>query len=113
MSNFTKEQENYIQHEVQLRLHETKFYGLEKAIDNLDKKLENSIDKLDRKLENSIDNLDKKLDKSVERLDSAIEKLDNKIEASIQHLDNKFMLMFSVVLGSIWLPAILHYLHLT
>lgn len=41
------------------------------------------------------------MDKSIDRLD-----------ASIKHLDNKFMLMFSIVLGSIWLPAILHYLHI-
>ena len=65
---FTKETEQYIEHEVQLRLHSEKFQHLDKAI---------------------------------ERLDS-----------NIKHLDNKFMLMFSIVLGSIWLPAILHYLHI-
>jgi hypothetical protein len=91
MSNFTKEQENYIHHEVLLRLHETKFNSLE----------------------NDIDKLDRKLDKSIERLDVTIEKLGNKIEASIKHLDNKCMIMFSIIIGCIWLPAILHYLHLT
>lgn len=69
MPSFTKTEENYIEHEVQLRVHDAKFQNL---------------------------------DKSIERLDAAI-----------KHLDNKFMLMFSIVLGSIWLPAILHYLHIT
>jgi hypothetical protein len=69
MAAFSKAEENYIEHEVQLRLHDNKFQNLDKAIDRLD--------------------------------------------AAIKHLDNKFMLMFSIVLGSIWLPAILHYLHVT
>lgn len=69
MAEFTKTEENYIEHEVQLRLHDNKFQNLDKAIDRLD--------------------------------------------AAIKHLDNKFMLMFSIVLVSIWLPAILHYLHVT
>ena len=68
MTTFTKTEENYIEHEVELRVHDAKFQSLEKSID---------------------------------RLDSAL-----------KHLDNKFMLMFSIVLGSIWLPAILHYLHI-
>lgn len=68
MTNYTKETEHYIEHEVQLRLHDAKFQSIDKSIDRLD--------------------------------------------ASIKHLDNKFMLMFSIVLGSIWLPAILHYLHI-
>jgi hypothetical protein len=67
MANFTKTEENYIEHEVQLRVYNAKF---------------------------------EENDKAVERLD-----------ASLKHLDNKLMLMFSIVLGSIWLPAILHYLH--
>lgn len=79
MATFTKDQEHYIEHEVQIRLHDTKFDALEKSIDKLDNKLDKSVDRLD---------------------------------ASIKHLDNKFMLMFSIVLGSIWLPAILHYLHI-
>ena len=68
MTTFTKEQENYIEHEVQLRLHDSKFQNLDKAIDRLD--------------------------------------------SSMKHLDNKFMLMFSVILGSIWIPFILSYLHI-
>jgi len=80
MATFTKDQEHYIEHEVSLRLHGTKFDTLEKSIDKLDNKLDKSVDRLD---------------------------------ASLKHLDNKFMLMFSIVLGSIWLPAILHYLHVT
>lgn len=80
MTTFTKDQENYIEHEVQLRLHNSKFDTLDKSIESLDNKIDKSIDRLD---------------------------------ASLKHLDNKFMLMFSIVLGSIWLPAILHYLHIT
>lgn len=67
-TTFTKETEQYIQNEVQLRLNNKQFQHL---------------------------------DKTIERL-----------ESNIKHLDNKLMLMFSIVLGSIWLPVILHYLHL-
>lgn len=79
MTNFTKDTEQYIEHEVQLRLHSEIF---------------NQNDKRYQEKFLSID-------KSMDRLDS-----------TIKHLDNKFMLMFSIVLGSIWLPAILHYLHI-
>jgi hypothetical protein len=72
MDAFTKTQENYIEHEVQLRVHGKQFKSLEDAIN----------------------------------------RLDNKIDVGLKHLDNKFMLMFSIILGSIWLPAILHYLHI-
>lgn len=109
MTAFTKDQEHYIEHEVKIRLHDTNFSALEKSIDRLDNKIDTSIDRLDKKIDTSIDRLDNTIDK----LDRKIDKLDNKLEASINHLDNKFMLMFSVVLGSIWLPAILHYLHIT
>ncbi len=91
MTAFSKAEENFIEHEVKIRLHDNKFDGLQISIGKLDTKLDTSINKLDDKLEKSIDRLD----------------------ASIKHLDNKFMLMFSIVLGSIWLPAILHYLHVT
>lgn len=80
MTHFTKDQESYIEHEVQLRLHDSKFQNLDKAID---------------------------------RLDSSIKHLDNKIDSSIKHLDNKYMLMFSLILGSIWVPFVLNYLHIT
>ncbi len=39
MSNFTKTEENFIQHEVQLRLHDERFKTIEKRFDNLDNKL--------------------------------------------------------------------------
>lgn len=98
MTAFTKETENYIEHEVQLRIHSSYFAGLEKSINRLDA---------------SIEHLDNKLERYSDKLDSKIKHLDDKLEKSIDHLDNKFMLMFSIVLGSIWLPAILHYLHIT
>ena len=72
MSNLTKSEENYIEHEVQLRLHDHKFQSLE----------------------------------------NSIKELNHKLDSGIKHLDNKFMLMFSILLGSIWIPAILHYLHI-
>jgi hypothetical protein len=65
---FTKSEENYIEHEVQLRVNEHKFKNIEES--------------------------------------------SKELKESIRHLDNKFMLMFTVILGSIWLPAILHYLHI-
>lgn len=39
MSNFTKTEENFIQHEVQLRIHDEKFKAIEKRFDHLDNKL--------------------------------------------------------------------------
>jgi hypothetical protein len=71
--------ENYIEHEIQLRLHSELF---------------------------------KINDKRFDSLENGISRLDNKIDIGLKHLDNKFMLMFSIILGSIWLPAILHYLHI-
>lgn len=39
MAHFTKTEENYIDHEVQLRLHDEKFKIIEKRFDHLDNKL--------------------------------------------------------------------------
>jgi hypothetical protein len=39
MSTFTKSEENYIEHEVQLRVHSEKFKVMEKKFDHLDNKL--------------------------------------------------------------------------
>lgn len=39
MSTFTKSEESYIHHEVQLRLHDEKFKIIEKKFDHLDNKL--------------------------------------------------------------------------
>lgn len=39
MSALTKETEHYIEHEVQLRLHEEKFNAIERRFDHLDNKL--------------------------------------------------------------------------
>jgi uncharacterized membrane protein len=39
MSTFTKAEENYIHHEVQIRLHDEKFQIIEKKFDHLDHKL--------------------------------------------------------------------------
>lgn len=39
MSSFTKTEENYIAHEVELRVHDEKFKFIEKKFDHLDNKL--------------------------------------------------------------------------
>jgi tetrahydromethanopterin S-methyltransferase subunit G len=39
MSSFTKSEENFIAHEVQLRVHDEKFKSIEKRFDHLDNKL--------------------------------------------------------------------------
>lgn len=39
MSTLTKSEENYIAHEVQLRVHDEKFKAIEKRFDHLDNKL--------------------------------------------------------------------------
>jgi hypothetical protein len=66
MSNFDVQTELYIEHEVKLRLHDSKFNSIEKSIDRLD--------------------------------------------AGLKHLENKFMVMFGILLGSVWLPSVLHFL---
>ncbi|HEX4044680.1 MAG TPA: hypothetical protein VHZ76_03325 [Gammaproteobacteria bacterium] len=61
MSTLTKEQEQYIEHEVQLRLHDQKFNSLERAIERLENRLETSFTYLDNKIDSSIKHLDNKL----------------------------------------------------
>lgn len=39
MTGFSKSEENYISHEVQLRVHDEKFKTIEKRFDHLDNKL--------------------------------------------------------------------------
>jgi hypothetical protein len=57
MSTLTKDQENYIEHEVQLRLNDEKF-----AINRLHfDKLDGKIDRLETKMDASIKHLDNKL----------------------------------------------------
>jgi hypothetical protein len=80
MTTLTKEQEQYIEHEVKIRLHDERFKIIERDFDDIK---------------------------------NSIQHLDNKLDSSIKHLDNKFMLMFSLILGSIWIPFILSYLHIT
>lgn len=50
MSSFSKETEHYIEHEVQIRLHDAKFNNIDGAIDRLDAKIDKSVDRLDNKL---------------------------------------------------------------
>jgi hypothetical protein len=57
MSTLTKDQENYIEHEVQLRVNDEKFAINRLQFDKLDKK----IDGLDGKMEANIKHLDNKL----------------------------------------------------
>jgi hypothetical protein len=90
MTKFSKTEESYIEHEVQLRLHDEKF----KINDNKFQSLEAAIHRLD------------------DKMDTGLKHIENKLDSSIKHLDNKFMLMFSLILGSILLPQILHYLNL-
>jgi hypothetical protein len=70
---------NYVEHEVQLRMHSEQF---------------------------------KVTERKFESLEGAIYRLDTKLDYGLRHIDNKFMLMFTLILGSIWFPAIMHYLHL-
>ncbi len=50
MSTFTKETEHYIEHEVQLRLHEQKFQIIEKKNDEKFNSIDKRFDHLDNKL---------------------------------------------------------------
>jgi predicted PurR-regulated permease PerM len=113
MTALTKEQEQYIEQEVKIRLHDEKFQIIERdfneikmSIDHLDNKLVASINHLDNKLESSIRNLDNKLESSIRNLDS-------KLEISIKNLDVKFDNQFKWIMGmfvsSIVIPVILHF----
>lgn len=90
MSALTQEMEKYIEHEVQLRLHDEKFL------------LQN--DKF-QSLENSISRLDNKIDESVRHLDG-------KLDESIRHIDNKLSWTLGLLVSSIFLPVVLHLLKL-
>lgn len=57
MTKLTKEQDQYIEHEVQIRLHDEKFKLIERDFDEV----KSSIHHLDNKLEYSIKHLDNKL----------------------------------------------------
>jgi len=50
MSNFTKSEENYIEHEVQLRLHAEKFKINDKKYEDKFKSIDKRFDHLDNKL---------------------------------------------------------------
>lgn len=61
MSTLTKEQEQYIEHEVKLRIHEGKFDNLEKAIERLDNKIDIGLKHLDDKIDYGLKHLDNKM----------------------------------------------------
>ena len=84
MSNQTVEQ--YIEHEVQLRL--------------IDKRFDLYSDKF-KHIDDSIRHLDSKLDESVRHLD-------NKFNEWIHHMDNKLNWMLVLVVSSIFLPVVFH-----
>lgn len=89
MSLFTKAEEGYIEHEVQLRLHDHKFQLFEQSLINLDQRL----DKLDSKLEASIERMDNKLETSFKHLD-------NKLDTNLKHLDNKLGWMLGIFIST-------------
>jgi hypothetical protein len=41
---------------------------------------------------------------------NSIEKSIDRLDAGLKHLENKFMVMFGILLGSVWLPSVLHFL---
>ena len=91
MTALTKEQEQYIEQEVKIRLHDEKFQIIERDFNEI----KVSIDHLDNKLVASINHLD------------------NKLESSIRNLDVKFDSQFKWIMGmfvsSIIIPVILHF----
>jgi hypothetical protein len=102
MAALTKEQEQYIEQEVKIRLHDEKFQIIERdfheikvSIDHLDDKLAASINHLDNKLESSIRNLDCKLESSIRNLDVKF--------------DNQFKWIMGMFVSSIVIPVILHF----
>ena len=90
MSTFTKEQEQYIEHEVKIRLNDEKFQIIEKDF---------------HEVKTSIKHLDNKLI-------SSIKHLDDKFDSSIRHFDTKFDSQFKWIVGifasSIIVPVVLH-----
>lgn len=102
MSTLTKEQEQYIEQEVKIRLHDEKFQLIERDFDEI----KTSIHYLNNKLDASIERLDNKLDISIKHLDS-------KLDASVKYLDGKFDNQFKWIIGlfvsSIAIPVILHF----
>ena len=75
--------EQYIEHEVQLRVAAEKFNHIDESIRRLDSKI-----------------------------DESVRHLDNKIDESIRHIDGKLNWMLGLIISSILLPVVLHLLRL-
>ena len=80
MTTLTKEQEQYIEQEVKIRLHDEKFQIIERDFDDV---------------KASINHLDNKLDSSVKHLDSKF--------------DSQFKWIIGMFVSSIILPVVLHF----
>lgn len=106
---FSKAEEYYIAHEVELRLHEHKFQLFEQSLKNLDEKLESSLDKFDTKLELGLKHLHTKLDTNLKHLDT-------KLDTNLKHLDNKLGWMLGIFistgLAACLIPIAFHFIHI-
>lgn len=81
MTTLTIEQEHYIEHEVNIRLHDEKFQIIERDLDDV---------------KSSIRHLDNKIDSSVKHLDSKF--------------DSQFKWIIGVFVSSIIIPVVLHFI---
>jgi len=93
--------EKYIEHEVQLRVHDEKFTMIESQLNKLNNKIDRNFDVLDKKIDKSFEILDKKIDKTVELLD-------NKIDKGNEKLDHKINFNTGIIVTTIIVPVILH-----
>lgn len=95
---FSKAEEYYIAHEVELRLHEHKFQLFEQSLKNLDEKLESSLDKFDT------------------QLDTNLKHLDTKLDTNLKHLDNKLGWMLGIFistgLAACLIPIAFYFIHI-
>jgi hypothetical protein len=86
MASLTKEMEQYIEHEVQLRMNDEKFQLVNQKFESIDFRFQS--------IENAIKHLE--------------DKVDRKIDETFRHLDSKISWTLGLVVGSIFLPVILH-----
>lgn len=91
MSTLTKEQEQYIEQEVKIRLHDEKFQLIERDFSEI----KASLNSVDNKIADSIKHMDSKLDASIKYLDGK--------------LDSQFKWVISLFISSMVIPVILHF----
>ncbi len=100
------ELEQYIEQEVNQRIHAWKISDVYQELKQLDKKTDESINRLYKKIDEQSLFFDHKIETKFNQLENKTDRLNQKI-------DTKFTSLYLMMLGTIIVPVILHFLKLT